>query len=141
MHGLYAETYYHHFNKNNHGGMAYRLQYFTQLVLPYDFYATFQLTWLGRMYTYNGYVDHSPVMDEIALSRAIFNDYAEITVALTNYFLNEIEIEKNSGPKYRSANYYHYNNSAILFRLNFFITKGKKLKKHDRELLMEQDVK
>ncbi len=141
MQGFYIESYYQKYIRNRSDGFAYRMMLNTEVPLPFDGFLSAYFIYNGKLLNYSGYSYSSPIIDEITVGKSFLNDYAEISITLVNFFLDEYAKEKQITPIFKETYHSYYNNKAILFRLNFFFTKGKKIPKDERELLMEKDIK
>lgn len=141
MQGFYVESFYQKYNKNNFDGISYRFAFYTEIKLPFDLYIAFDAAMAGKNIHYNSITYSSPLINELTVGKSILNDYAEFSISAMNFFLDEYSKEKLITEHVVEKMYYHYNNKTILFRLNFFFNRGAKLKKQERDLLMEKDAK
>lgn len=141
MQGFYVESFYQKYNKNNFDGISYRFAFYTEIKLPFDLYIAFDVAMAGKNIHYNSIAYSSPLINELTIGKSILNDYAEISISAMNFFLDEYSKEKIITEHVVEKMYYHYNNKTILFRLNFFFNRGAKLKKQERDLLMEKDAR
>lgn len=112
-----------------------------EIQLPFDMYLTIDASYTGKEYLYNGYASETPIIDEISLTKSVLRDRGEITIGLIEWFIpyKSTDVTYNNG--YYEKYAFHSNNRSILFGFTYFFTKGKKLKKVERELNMEIDDK
>ncbi len=138
---VYNSLYYNTFPDKQYNGLTYSGYLSLELELPFEMFLLIDASYTGREYSYNGYFEEKPIIDEISITKSILKDRGEITLGLSEYFIPYETVDKTWNNNYTEKNTLFANNKAIILSFNYFFRKGKKLKKIEKELNMEKDDK
>jgi len=137
----YFECLYNYFEVKDYNGLELKTNISIEFPLPWDMFLSADLTVDGTTRNYNGYEYQSPLIDEITIGKSFLKDRAELNISLINFFIPDKWNEKLWDQNYTEISNGISNSKCVLFRLTYFLKKGRELKGTKRELNMENDEK
>jgi hypothetical protein len=137
----YFECLYDNFEAKAYNGFELRTSVSVEFPMPWDMYLNIDMSAEGTTRYYNGYEYQSPLLDEITLGKSFLKDKAEINISLINFFMPDKWHEKCWDQNYTELSDGKSDSRCILFRLTYFLKKGREPKDTKRELNMENDEK
>ena len=140
---LYFLTSYTNFkNRESYNGFSYDAEIELSMPLFWDIDLDASVIILSKNISYNGYEKENFMIDEIAISKYILNDYFIIGFSVWEPFFKSISQEIRKINTYIENTTSHVvNSTCYMFNLIFIFDKGKKSKKIKSELLMEDNKK
>lgn len=138
---LFNQVSYNSFPDSDFNGWQYQCMLSAEIQLPADMYLVIDASYTNKDYLFNGYDQMRPIIDEISITKGVFNGYGEVAVGLCEYFINPRELSET-----RSENYVFRNESLasaknFMFSFSYFLSKGKRIKHEKRGTLLEKDQK
>jgi hypothetical protein len=137
----YFECLYNYFEVKDYNGFELKTNISIEFPLPWDMFLSTDITVDGTTRNYNGYEYQSPLIDEITIGKSFLKDKAELNISLINFFTTDKWNEKLWDQNYTELSNGISNSKCVLFRLTYFLKKGRELKGTKRELNMENDEK
>ena len=129
--------------KNNsiHNGFSYysEIQFYSPL--PWEIDLDIDVILFDKSINYNGYESTNLLIDEISLSKDVFNNFS-IGFSVWEPFLKAIDKERVWTDTYTEKSISQItNNTCYMINLTYLLNKGKKVKKIKHESLIEYNSK
>jgi len=125
----------------DHNGLSYYSEIEFYSPLPWEIDLDIDVILFDKNITYNGYESTNLLIDEISLSKDIFNDFT-IGFSIWEPFLKGIDKERMWTTTYSESLISEYtNNTCYMFNITYMLDKGKKIKKINHESIMEDNRK
>ena len=129
-------------DRSEYNGFSYYTEIALYMSLFWDIDLDVNIILQEKRINYNGYEITNAMIDEISLSKYIFNNYFVIGFSVWEPFLKSIDNEKKWTRTYTESVYYEQiNNTCYMFNLTFMLNKGRKAKEIKNKLLMEDNYK
>jgi len=123
-----------------HNGFGYKGGISAYMNLLWDIDFDFTFLFGTKTINYTGYEKDNFSIDEISLSKDIFNGKGSIGISIWEPFFRDINYEKIWTKEFTEENVSEtLNNTALLIEFTYNIEKGRKIKKIKKDLLMENN--
>ncbi|MBR7066729.1 MAG: hypothetical protein IKI28_00225, partial [Bacteroidales bacterium] len=107
--------------------------------MPWDMMLSASASFDGKRYNDNGYYYVGTYIDAIEISKSLFKGKGRFSVVLVEPFI-KYSIKFNTwGENFTDNQTYTPNASALMFRFNYFFSKGKKIEKIRMERIRENE--
>jgi hypothetical protein len=131
-------TYSRFDHHSGYVGLAYSGGISAYVPLPWDFDLEMTFIMANKEINYNGYSTSHASIDELSINKSILNDNGSIGISVWEPFIKAREKEYVWSPAFSAeSEWVQTNNTCIMFNFNYFINKGKKVIKANKELQME----
>jgi len=139
---VYVASSYSIFKDNSeHNGFSYYSEIQLYSPLPWDIDLDIDVILLDKTINYNGYESTNLLIDEISLSKDVFNNFT-VGFSVWEPFLKAIDKERIWTTTYVENSVSQVtNNTCYMFNLTYILDKGKKAKKINHESLIENNSK
>jgi len=124
--------------RSDYNGLAYNGGISAYVPLPWDI--DFEMTFImeSKKVDYNGYSTSNTIIDELSISKSVLNDNGSIGISVWEPFFRARENEYIWSPSYSDeSKWVQTNNTCVMLNFSYFINKGKKVKKSNKKLEME----
>ena len=132
---LTYNSFDHH---SGYDGLAYSGEISAYFPLPWDIDLEMTFIMANKEIDYNGYSTSNASIDELSINKSILNDNGSIGISVWEPFIKAREKEYVWSPSFSDENeWVQTNNTCIMLNFDYRINKGKKVKKANKELQME----
>lgn len=107
--------------------------------LPWNLMLTADASFSGKQYSDNGYHQERSYIDAIELSKTMFKGKGRFAIVLVEPFIEYWVKFNNWGENFSDCSTYLSHSSALMFRFNYFFSKGKKIDKIQMERIRENE--
>ncbi|MCP4551384.1 MAG: outer membrane beta-barrel protein [Bacteroidetes bacterium] len=124
--------------RSDYDGLAYNGGISAYVPLPWDIDLEMTFIMASKVVDYNAYSTSNTIIDEFSISKSILNDNGAIGVSVWEPFFRARENEYIWSPSFSDeSKWVQTNNTCIMLNFSYFINKGKKVKKSNKKLQME----
>ncbi len=136
---LNSGVYHSMFSNSAYNGTSAYAYINLSTYMPWDMMLSASASFDGKRYNDNGYYHVGTYIDAIEISKSLFKGKGRFSVVLIEPFI-KYSIKFNTwGENFTDNQTYTPNASALMFRFNYFFSKGKKIEKIRMERIRENE--
>ena len=133
-----ANFYYTKFPNSNYNGLTGETYIGIEVSLPFQLNLGCETCITSKEHEPNGYYRESPYIDRIYLRKSVFKGKGNFTLIAIEPFLNVKEEEMVWDKSFSDYTITKHNGFALGFRFSYFFNQGDKVKRLEKESLIEE---